>query len=69
MYKNGVFHNDMKPKNVFIDKRLLAIIGDFGKKNEILYFFYYILLKFCIIIINFFIRNDKDIGWVDNENS
>lgn len=30
MYENGIFHNDLKPANVFIHKLLLAVIGDFG---------------------------------------
>ena len=31
MIDNGIFHSDLKPENVFIDKNHIAIIGDFGE--------------------------------------
>ena len=38
MNENNVIHNDLKPENVFIDKNHIAIIGDFGAINFILFF-------------------------------
>ena len=38
MNDNNIFHNDLKPENVFIDKNYIAIIGDFG---EIINYYYY----------------------------